>query len=583
MKFHTLLILFGLLLFSVTANASTTTCSTCDDCTTKLNQSYDTIKLAVNISNHVGTCVIFYSNHTTFDCQGNTIDGDDDYVGSQDMGIYMNERKNNTIQNCVVTDFSFGIQLSSTTETTIFNNTVSSCTTNGIYLMFSDLNTIRWNTARDNDNNGIRLSDSDYNVLERNSAPSNEEGLELSSSDYNNITDNNISNNSDMVGYGIVLSGSNNRLESNRACDNSNIAYDIWMTGGSNNVGVGNACDNVWSWSDTDAAGCSHACTDMDGDGVANAADNCPTEANANQTDAKDGDGIGDACDCDDDYASPAEDGLDCGGICPNACSNCIPLIYNGANSDKIDIAFVPDKDYGGNITLFREHVMDLIEQGYYNATEINDSRCKFNFYYYPYDGEYVQPCKKWDFPSGYRDNCGFAEANVIVFSNQSKRACSLNDFSTDGGNLSKVKTIVHETGHNIFAVADEYCCDGGYFLRAAPHNIYSTNASCQANSLTPANCWEYCPGVKRWPGTAAEIQNCKNAYLGSTTSTRASSSSSTRASGTTSTRTQTTSLGASSPGAGTSRTRKPCRVGNSPCPPRNFFMRKPQPPGRPG
>lgn len=514
MKFYTLLILFGLLLLSVNVNASTTTCSTCADCTTKLNQSYDTIKLAANISNHVGTCVTFYSNHTTFDCQGNTIDGDDDY--NVDYGIYMNERKNNTIQNCVVTDFFYGILVSQSSSNTIFNNTANSNVVHGIYIWLSSENSITWNTANSNTDNGILLSQtSNYNVLERNSASDNEEGIVLTASHNNNLTDNNASGNSKFGGYGIWLSISdNNILTSNQACDNYFLAYDIYLSGGSGNTGLGNACDNVWSWSDTDAAGCNHACTDMDGDGVANAADNCPTESNPLQEDVKDGDGIGDACDCDDDYASPAEDGIDCGGICPNACSNCIPLVYNGANSDKIDVAFVPDKDYNGNITLFREHVMDLIEQGYYNATEINDSRCKFNFYYYPYDGEYVQPCKQWNFPSGYRDNCGFAEANVIVFSNQSKRACSLNDFSTDGGNLSLVRTIVHETGHNIFAVADEYCCDGGYFLRAAPHNIYSTNASCQSNSLTPANCWQYCPAIKRWPGDPAQIQRCKDVYL---------------------------------------------------------------------
>jgi hypothetical protein len=48
-----------------------------------------------------------------------------------------------------------------------------------------------------------------------------------------------------------------------------------------------------FSW--CDVYGCS-ALTDFDGDGVANAADNCPTIGNADQTDT-DGDGVGDACD----------------------------------------------------------------------------------------------------------------------------------------------------------------------------------------------------------------------------------------------------------------------------------------------
>jgi uncharacterized delta-60 repeat protein len=61
--------------------------------------------------------------------------------------------------------------------------------------------------------------------------------------------------------------------------------------------------------------------TDSDGDGVLNPADNCPNDANPDQTDS-DGDGHGDACDADDDGDS-VDDGAD----------NC-PLV---ANSDQTD------------------------------------------------------------------------------------------------------------------------------------------------------------------------------------------------------------------------------------------------------
>ena len=93
----------------------------------------------------------------------------------------------------------------------------------------------------------------------------------------------------------------------------------------------GSACGPHFGWSSEWRSSAEHAsftllrAPDTDGDGVADAVDNCPDDANADQTDT-DGDGIGDACDptptgdADEDGIDDAEDN------CPNV-----------ANPDQLD------------------------------------------------------------------------------------------------------------------------------------------------------------------------------------------------------------------------------------------------------
>jgi len=310
------------------------------------------------------------------------------------------------------------------------------------------------------------------------------------------------------------------------ACDNCDYTYNQDQLD-TDNDNVGNVCDNCYKVSnpgqkDKDNDGVGDACdncpdvmnpvqTDFDGDSLGDACDNCPPYANPGQEDW-DKDGMGDACDCNDGYMGPQEEGADCGGICVQSCPKCIPIIKNGPTSSKIDIVFVPDKDYNGNMTKFKNDVEFLINSGYYGATEIYNNRCKLNFYYYPHEGEYVPVCSKWKLPSNYNKDCSFSDPAraVIVFTDPGKRACSSTTFSTK---FNEPDTIVHETSHSIFARYDEYCCDGSYKQTSSFPHVYNSLANCQSLSSNSSNCIEYCPTIKCWPGTQTEIQNCKNWY----------------------------------------------------------------------
>jgi hypothetical protein len=303
--------------------------------------------------------------------------------------------------------------------------------------------------------------------------------------------------------------------------------------------GAGNACDNCPNKAnadqkDSDGDGFGDACDncaekasqdqkDSDADGIGDACDNCLYSSNDDQKDW-DGDGIGDACDCNDGFMGPNETGADCGGICGGQCPDCIPLIFNGSPSDKIDVVFIPDKDYGGDIAQFKKDAMSLIENGYLDPDAFSQDRCKFNFFYYPQEGDYVSVCQKWElptdpsdpqfiikFPVKYLKSCGFADSTAIVFVT-SGRACTQGGSTTFSTRL-EARVPVHESGHAIFNLADEYCCDGGYFTSAGQANIFPSLTDCQILSVNPGYCFEFCPTHKCWPGNAAEIQNCKNWY----------------------------------------------------------------------
>ncbi len=148
----------------------------CVDCSAALNDNTRCANQVnyvgtVPINNRTETCINnpVNFNNKIFDCQGNTIDGDD--IGDN-YGIYLYSNQNNNIKNCIITGFAEGIRLDYSTNNILTNNTANNNTNYGIYIYFSSNNTLTNNTANNN-SRGIHLSYSSSNTLSNNTVKEN--------------------------------------------------------------------------------------------------------------------------------------------------------------------------------------------------------------------------------------------------------------------------------------------------------------------------------------------------------------------------------------------------------------------------
>ena len=228
-------------------------CDSCSDCNTKIGNANagETVKLNTSINNHVGTCIDFNKkDNITFDCHGNTIEGDEE---GTDYGIHLSYDKGdgsnyNTITNCTVKKFSTGIYIDTSSNNTLYNNTLTDNVPEimvyysyGIYLDTGSNNILTNNTASNNDYGIFLNSNSNYNNITNNTFSNNQYyGVYLSSSSYNNITRNVVSFNE--YSQGIELSSSShNKIEHNTA---NNQQYGIRLSSSSNNTLTNNTANN---------------------------------------------------------------------------------------------------------------------------------------------------------------------------------------------------------------------------------------------------------------------------------------------------------------------------------------------------
>ncbi len=175
------------------------------------------------------------------------------------------------------------------------------------------------------------------------------------------------------------------------------------------------------------------------------------------------------------------------------------PVAVTGPSDKRIDIVVLSDKDsYAGfmNAT-FIDHLHDVLlempanpadqRRGYFaneyvltkqNSINLWIARVQADADNVPADDDCtLQAPENWD-------RYAFADAGWILHSDDFRDCAdfALKLFSSEN---DEPGTSVHETGHSPFGLADEYCCDGGYWMDPARPNVYQSQLACQTDALT--------------------------------------------------------------------------------------------------
>ncbi len=157
--------------------------------------------------------------------------------------------------------------------------------------------------------------------------------------------------------------------------------------------------------------------------------------------------------------------------------SDPIPIRVNGDPREHLDIVFIPDTDI--SIATFRESLVDVLETLYFKYDVIQSYRTLYNFYYSEVAGDYEETCN-------FTDPANMANLTVVADTVAILHESDLRDCRSGSRMSSEIdydKTLIHESGHALFDLRDEYCCDSSYSQQACVPNLWNSLAACEADS----------------------------------------------------------------------------------------------------
>lgn len=173
-----------------------------------------------------------------------------------------------------------------------------------------------------------------------------------------------------------------------------------------------------------------------------------------------------------------------------------VPVLYLGERSDRADIVFIPDMDsYPGGTgdANFLSDAADVIKGAYFGQDYFLANQQNMNFWLADQagDADRVPAPTPTDptntncvltLPGNWAADYSWRDSGAILHRDLFRDCAGGGVFSTEPTSLG---TVLHETGHSPFGLADEYPPDGGYFEASPNANLFDTLAECQADAPT--------------------------------------------------------------------------------------------------
>ena len=172
------------------------------------------------------------------------------------------------------------------------------------------------------------------------------------------------------------------------------------------------------------------------------------------------------------------------------------PVYAQGDPDDVFDLVFIPDTDVT-SITTFYNHCRGAIRESFFDEPHSRFWRRQYNFYINTERGHATDYDRRTidgphQLPSN-NANLSFAEGRALLHQNDLRDWASGGVFSTEMQNRG---TILHEAGHALYSLADEYG-GGSHWQEAQVPNNWSTLSGAQTAASGYGSCKEAADAVE--------------------------------------------------------------------------------------